>query len=84
MTEQLRYEGGMNTRLVSGLIPAALAVASFLSLAAQEPSAKKTLATGDAAPLFTLNNQKGQLVSLGAKPEGWTLIAFYPKALTGG
>ena len=74
----------MKFRLLSGLVPAGLALASVLSLAAQEPSAKKPLATGDAAPLFTLNNQKGQLVSLGAEPEGWTLIAFYPKALTGG
>ena len=38
----------------------------------------------DDAPSFTLNDQGGQLHSQAKDTEGWTLIAFYPKALTGG
>ena len=70
------------------LLSLALALGSVLTIAVQDPTpapdADQPLAAGDAAPLFTLNDQAGKLASLGADPEGWTLIAFYPKALTGG
>ena len=69
-------------------LSAALVLASVLTIAVQDPTpapgADQPLAAGDVAPLFSLNDSKGQLASLGAQPKGWTLIAFYPKALTGG
>ncbi len=71
--------------------PALLGLAlSFgaLGLATQDtppkPKEDAPLAVGDEAPAFVLNNQEGQLVRVGGKAEQWTVIAFYPKALTGG
>ncbi len=82
MASSLGYLSAMKAPLFS----TALALASVLAIAVQDstPDADQPLAVGDAAPLFTLNDQKGQLASLGEELEGWTLIAFYPKALTGG
>lgn len=39
---------------------------------------------GKAAPTFRLNDQAGQAVSVGGKAEQWTVVAFYPKAMTPG
>lgn len=39
---------------------------------------------GDESPTFTLNDAKGALVTVGGEQERWTVLAFYPKALTGG
>ncbi len=67
----------------ASLISVALAFGGLVSMGVQDPE-PTPLAAGDAAPKFTLNDQNGQFTSIGADPEGWTLIAFYPKALTGG
>jgi len=39
---------------------------------------------GDAAPAFRLNDHRGEVRSVGGESEGWTVLAFYPKALTPG
>ncbi|NRD74193.1 thioredoxin-dependent thiol peroxidase [Shewanella sp. VB17] len=45
----------------------------------------KTLVVGDLAPLFTLNNQQNELVSLkNCLTQGRVLVYFYPKASTPG
>lgn len=44
-----------------------------------------TLKAGDKAPLFTLNDQNGEAVSLAdALKDGDVLVYFYPKAMTPG
>jgi len=43
-----------------------------------------TLVPGDLAPLFTLPDQDGRSVSLGALGPGRVLVYFYPAALTPG
>ncbi|MEM8713366.1 MAG: hypothetical protein AAGG01_20665 [Planctomycetota bacterium] len=73
----------MNTTLAK-LTCAALGAGSLIIGSVQEPAPEKPLATGDKAPLFSLNDAGGQLVSQVAEPETWTVLAFYPKALTGG
>ena len=39
---------------------------------------------GDPVPAFRLNDQDGKVVAIGGEKPGWTVIAFYPKALTPG
>lgn len=59
-----------------------------LGVANQEPTpkpeSKATAGVGDPAPAFTLNDQAGSVVTMGGEREDWTVLAFYPKALTGG
>jgi hypothetical protein len=37
-----------------------------------------------AAPSFRLNDHKGQTVAIGGQQDHWTVLAFYPKAMTPG
>jgi hypothetical protein len=63
--------------LVVGL---ALAVAAFA-----EERPPRDLAVGDKAPDARLNDQGGRAVRLSASwKDGWTVLAFYPKAATPG
>lgn len=59
-----------------------------LGVANQEPTpspeTEETARVGDPAPAFSLNDQTGSIVTMGGEREGWTVLAFYPKALTGG
>lgn len=49
------------------------------------PTAPKDLAVGDTPGAFALNDQDGKAVRLGqGKDHGWFVLAFYPKAMTGG
>ena len=65
-----------------------------LTLAAQSPTPKPqpkpqatpTATIGKAAPHFRVNDQTGSLTKFGgaAENKNWTVLAFYPKAATGG
>jgi hypothetical protein len=39
---------------------------------------------GTAAPSIRLNDQDGVAQAVGGAAEDWTVLAFYPKAMTGG
>lgn len=39
---------------------------------------------GRDAPSFRLNDARGEAVSIGGKRERWTVLAFFPKAMTPG
>ena len=39
---------------------------------------------GDAIPALRLNDDHGDAIALGGERETWTVLAFYPKALTPG
>lgn len=39
---------------------------------------------GEAAPTFTVKDHTGADTTVGGKSDTWTVLAFYPKALTGG
>ena len=39
---------------------------------------------GKAAPSFRLNDHTGRAVEVGGEAEGWTVLAFFPKAATPG
>ena len=45
----------------------------------------KEIAVGDTPGAFALNDQEGKVVRLGSgKEHGWFVLAFFPKAMTGG
>ena len=63
---------------------AALCVAAPLLLV-QEPDPQPMLPeVGSKAPAFRLNDQDGEVHAVGGEHAQWTVLAFYPKALTGG
>lgn len=39
---------------------------------------------GEPAPVVTVKDHDGKDVTVGGKSKTWTVLAFYPKALTGG
>ncbi len=47
-------------------------------------AAPKLPEVGKPAPALRLNDHTGQIVSLGGKSEHWSVLAFYPKAMTSG
>lgn len=68
------------------LLPALLLC---LPLLAQDPSPtpapKPTVAAvGEPAPHFRLNDETGAATKVGGASKTWTVLAFYPKASTGG
>ena len=48
-----------------------------------KPSAVTTV-VGKPAPAFRLNDHLGKMVKVGGESKNWTVIAFYPKAMTPG
>jgi len=67
----------------------------LLPLAAQSPAQVRTkgkqtkpstvaAVVGKPAPAFRLNDHLGKMVKVGGESKNWTVIAFYPKAMTPG
>jgi len=49
------------------------------------PPTAKMPEAGDAAPVFRLNDHEGDATTIGGEQEGtWTIMAFFPKAMTPG
>lgn len=70
--------------MIKLLIPL-LAVAAFGPLLQEEKRPEPMQAkVGAEAPHFRLNDQAGKLTAVGGKSERWTVLAFFPKAFTGG
>lgn len=46
--------------------------------------AQKLPEVGKSAPALRLNDQTGKIVMLGGKTKNWSVLAFYPKAMTPG
>ena len=66
------------------LIPL-LAVAALGPTPQEEKSPKPQVAqVGAQAPHFRLNDQAGRVQAIGGEAEKWTVLAFFPKAFTGG
>lgn len=78
----------MSTRfLAAALLLVPLAIPSPAQERTQRKAAQTPIATavvGKAAPAFRLNDHLGKLAKVGGESENWTVIAFYPKAMTGG
>lgn len=61
-------------------------VAGLLTLTLQEApqGASKSPVVGQPAPALRLNDHTGKIVTLGGKTKNWSVLAFYPKAMTPG
>jgi peroxiredoxin Q/BCP len=64
------------------MLLAAFVAAPWLVL--QTPSTPAGPEVGKPAPSFRLNDQEGAAQAVGGKGERWTVLAFYPKAMTSG
>lgn len=62
-------------------LAAGLAVAALVVQVAREPEVAQV---GEALPAFRLNDQEGKAVTIGGENELWTVVAFFPKAMTPG
>src|SRR5262245_11328099 len=67
-------------------VPALVALLGLLPLLFQDgaKSAAKLPAVGQPAPAIRLNDQTGTIQTLGGKTKNWSVLAFYPKAMTSG
>ena len=61
-------------------------LASFALVVAQESQSAEPAPpeVGQPAPAFRLNDQEGRIVEVGGKSDTWTVLAFFPKAMTPG
>lgn len=57
---------------------------ALLPLTRQDAAAPKMPEVGKPAPALRLNDHKGNIVTLGGKTKNWSVLAFYPKAMTSG
>lgn len=72
----------MKHRFLPSLTALALVLGSLGSLPRQEkPALPKP---GQPAPAFRLNDHTGKPVAIGGKSDHWSVLAFYPKAMTPG
>jgi len=67
------------------VLAALVAAFAFAQEPEPEPARKPVPPqVGEAAPAFRLNDHEGEAVSIGGKSDKWTVLAFYPKAMTPG
>jgi thioredoxin-dependent peroxiredoxin len=71
----------MKSWFITSLLSAGLV---FSALGASDGQSNGTLKLGDAIPAVTAKDQNGQDVNLGQNNTGYTLVYFYPKAMTAG
>lgn len=62
----------------------ALVVTSALLVSREAVLESARPKVGEPAPAFRLNDHTGQATAVGGAAQGWTVVAFYPKALTPG
>jgi thioredoxin-dependent peroxiredoxin len=71
----------MKSLIITSLLSAGLA---FSALGAADEQSDSKLKLGDAIPAVTAKDQNGQDVNLGESKTGYTLVYFYPKAMSPG
>src|SRR3984893_11072704 len=71
----------MKSLIITSLLSAGLA---FSALGAADEQSDSKLKLGDAIPAVSAKDQNGQDVNLGESKTGYTLVYFYPKAMTAG
>jgi len=65
---------------------ALVTLAALLTLSVQDASksAAKMPEVGKPTPAVRLNDNTGKIITLGGKTQNWSVLAFYPKAMTSG
>jgi hypothetical protein len=75
----------MRLRFPSFVVVTGVVAAWALAAASAEEAPMTEIAPGATPGAFALNDQDGRVVRLGSgKDHGWFVLAFYPKASTGG
>lgn len=75
--------GGKDMR--NWILAGALAALALGGAAMAQQAEPKGLSVGDEVPDFRLNDHEGRAVRLSDfRGKSWVVLAFYPKALTGG
>ena len=75
----------MRALLAVALVLVAAGAFSTLGPVRAEEKAVKDVEAGDTPVAFALNDHEGKAVRLGdGKGHGWFVLAFFPKAMTGG
>lgn len=75
----------MRPTITISLLALAALLPWVLSAARAEETKMKQIQAGDTPGAFALNDQDGKAVRLGdGQGHGWFVLAFYPKASTGG
>ena len=64
---------------------ALVSIVGVLMFSAQDATkAQKMPTVGQPAPALRLNDHTGKIAMLGGKTKNWSVLAFYPKAMTSG
>ena len=66
------------------ILASACALALLLPQDPDDEARPKTPEVGDAAPLIRLNDHTGEATTVGGESESWTVLAYYPMAMTPG
>ncbi len=75
----------MRATLLTPLLALAAALPWALATVTAEEPTMKQIQAGDRPGTFALNDQEGKAVRLAdGQGHGWFVLAFYPKAMTGG
>jgi hypothetical protein len=75
----------MRRMLAPFLVVAASVALGIQSRAGAEDPKVKDIQVGDTPGAFALNDHEGKAARLGdGKGHGWFVLAFFPKAMTGG
>jgi peroxiredoxin Q/BCP len=61
-----------------------LPLLALLSIRAQDASAPALPEIGKPAPALRLNDHTGKIATVGGTTKNWSVLAFYPKAMTSG
>jgi len=71
-------------RLPNSWIAIAIALTGALASQDAEQAVPAIPKVGDSAPVFRLNDHDGDAARIGGEADHWTVLAFYPKAMTPG
>ena len=50
----------------------------------EDEKSRDKIAIGKPAPVFRLDDHEGDVTTVGGETDHWTVLAFYPKAMTPG
>lgn len=84
LTKEAHVQMQLVTTLVLLISLVAPSTAQDRSPRKQSKAPAATIEVGKPAPAFRLNDHLGKMAKVGGVSKNWTVIAFYPKAMTPG
>lgn len=71
-------------RSAPALVTAAAALLGVAATFVEDDGPPPAPRVGASAPAFRVNDHEGDAVAVGGEADHWTVLAFYPKAMTPG